>query len=228
MATPVFRDIHAVLFDLDGTLVDSAPDLALAVNATLNALELPSVSEQQVRQWVGNGAERLLHRALTGDLHGEAEQQLFDRAKPLFYTHYETFLQVKTTLYPGVLEGLKQLQALGLKMACVTNKPTRFALSLVEQIGLGAFLSTVVGGDCAARKKPHPDPLLLAMERLGVLPAATLMVGDSRHDVDAARHAGCPVVVVPYGYNHGGDIRDACPDAVIGSFVDIAPMLTSR
>ncbi len=221
----MFKDIEAIFFDLDGTLVDSAPDLMTAVNTMLAGLDLPSRNEEQIRDWVGNGADRLIHRALTEHMDGEASADLMATARPLFQSAYEKRLCVHSQLYPGVLEGLQALYRDGFKLACITNKPTRFALPLVEQTGIGDFFDTVIGGECTQRKKPDPDALLLGAERLGVEIQNGLMVGDSINDVLASRNAGCPVVAVPYGYNHGRDIREAKPDLVIDSILELISLL---
>ncbi|HRD65890.1 MAG TPA: phosphoglycolate phosphatase [Candidatus Competibacter sp.] len=222
----MFENIAAIFFDLDGTLVDSVPDLTAAVNVMLRQLGLPAREEAQVRAWVGNGMDNLIHRALTDDMAGRAEPELFARAKPLYKAAYADHISVYSELYPGAREGLAELRDAGFPMACVTNKPAEFALPLLEQLGIGHFFATVVGGECIPRPKPAPDALLLCAERLDVPIGRGLMVGDSLNDVGAARNAGCPVVCVPYGYNHGRDIREARPDAVIGSIAELFPLLS--
>jgi len=222
----MFENIAAIFFDLDGTLVDSVPDLTAAVNVMLRQLGLPAREEAQVRAWVGNGMDNLIHRALTDDMAGRAEPELFARAKPLYNAAYADHISVYSELYPGAREGLAELRDAGFPMACVTNKPAEFALPLLEQLGIGHFFATVVGGECIPRPKPAPDALLLCAERLDVPIGRGLMVGDSLNDVGAARNAGCPVVCVPYGYNHGRDIREARPDAVIGSIAELFPLLS--
>jgi len=221
----MFKKTTALLFDLDGTLVDSAPDLTAAVNIMLQQLDLPAREEAQVRVWVGNGVDNLIHRALTNDMAGCADPDLYARAKPLYKAAYASHMSVHSTLYPGVIGGLSQLQAAGFPMACVTNKLTEFSVPLLANLGIGHFFATVVGGDCTPNPKPAPDALLLCAERLGVPMTQCLMVGDSRNDVGAARHAGCPVVCVPYGYNHGHPIHEAKPDAVIDSIAELPGFL---
>ncbi len=216
---------RAVLFDLDGTLVDSVPDIALAVAKLMQALELPERSVAQVRTWVGNGSEKLLHRALTNDMHGQAAPELLAQAKPLYRQFYGETVCLHSQLYPTVADTLAQLAAQGLTLACVTNKPAALAAPLLEQIGIAPYFATLVGGECTPAVKPAPDALLLAAERLAVAIEDCLMVGDSRNDVGAARNAGCPVVCVPYGYNHGLDIRQAEPDAVIEQLAELPALL---
>lgn len=220
-----FADIDAILFDLDGTLVDSVPDLAAATDAMLIELGRPPAGEALVREWVGNGAERLVKRALTGEMEGEPSEADLQRAFPLFMEQYQQHLDGQSRLYPGVQECLAELQDRGLALALVTNKPERFIGPLLAALGIADVFAVVVGGDTLAQRKPHPAPLLHAARQLGVEPAAALMVGDSRNDVVAARRAGMPVVCVPYGYNHGEDIRLTAPDAVVEDLRELVGLL---
>ena len=221
----MFENITALFFDLDGTLVDSVPDLAAAVNIMLQQLGLPACEEAQVRTWVGNGMDNLIRRALTNDMAGNADPELFARARPLYKAAYADHISVYSCLYPGAEAGLNALHAAGFPLACVTNKAAEFAVPLLDKLGIGPLFTAVVGGDCIPHPKPAPDALLLCAERLGVAVDQGLMIGDSVNDVGAARNAGCPVVCVPYGYNHGHDIRDAAPDAVIDSIADLPGLL---
>lgn len=222
----MFENIAALFFDLDGTLVDSVPDLTAAINVMLRQLDLPAREETQVRAWVGNGMDKLIRRALTGEMDGSrVDPELFARAKPLYRAAYADHISVYSAVYPGVREGLAELHAAGFPMACVTNKPAEFAQPLLDRLGIRTFFATVVGGECVPKPKPAPDSLMLCAERLGVSIEQGLMVGDSLNDVGAARNAGCPVVCVPYGYNHGYDIRDAQPDRVIDSIVELPALL---
>ena len=164
----MFDNIEAIFLDLDGTLVDSVPDLTVAVDAMLAQLGLPPRGEERVRQWVGNGAEMLIRRALVDNLEGNAPDELVAQGRPIFNAVYQANLAVGSRLYPGVLEGLRALQALGYRMACITNKPTVFAKPLVEQLGIAVFFDLVLGGECAPRKKPAPDALLLTAGWMGV------------------------------------------------------------
>ena len=217
--------VDAVLCDLDGTLVDSAPDLAVATDATLQDLGMPPRGEAAVRNWVGNGVERLLHRALTNDTHGEAEPGLLARARERFWGHYQRGLCVHSYLYPGVAEGLRELARLGYRLGCVTNKPADFAGPLLAGLGVSDWFPVVLGGDSVPNKKPAPDMLLAAATQLGVPIHQTLLAGDSVTDVRTARNAGCPVICVPYGYNHGLPIEEAGADAVIDDLSALPQLL---
>ncbi len=214
-----------VLIDLDGTLVDSVPDLAWAVDRTLEELGRPPAGEDRVRNWVGNGVERLIKRALTGTLDGEPEGDLFATALPIFQRHYHEINGRLSHPFPGVVEGLNALRGTGVDLGCVTNKAEAFTLPLLEKLGLRSFFRLVVSGDTTPHKKPHPAPLLHAAEHFALPPETGLMVGDSRHDVEAARSAGFQVVAVTYGYNHGEDIRASRPDAVVDRLDQIPPLL---
>ena len=216
-----------VLIDLDGTLVDSAPDLAFCVDATLKQLGLPPQGLEQVRDWVGNGVEKLMRRALSGDIDGAPDEALLKRAMPVFLKLYEHNLAQRSRLYPGIREGIALLKAQGILLGCVTNKIARFTEPLLKQLGVRDEFGIVVSGDTLAEKKPHPAPLLHAAQFFNVAPHESLMVGDSVHDVEAARAAGFQVACVSYGYNHGADIRAAHPDAVIDSLLELPALFSS-
>ncbi len=204
-----------ILIDLDGTLVDSVPDLAFSMDATLVELGRPPRGEPAIRNWVGNGVERLVQRALINALDGEADPELFARALPIFLRIYQANTSKRSRLYPGVREGLDQLRAQGFRLGCVTNKAERFTLPLLRDKGILDAFELVVSGDTLPQKKPDPAPLLHAAARFEVAPNEALMVGDSRSDVKAARAAGFGIVCMRYGYNHGNDIREEGPDAVL-------------
>jgi phosphoglycolate phosphatase len=214
-----------ILVDLDGTLVDSVPDLAYCVDAMLTQLDRSPRGEARVRNWVGNGVERLVRRALVGALDGEPPEDDFARAYPLFLDLYVQNTSKRSRLYPGVREGLDMLKSAGYPLGCVTNKVARFTEPLLRDLGVFDAFSIVISGDTLSRKKPDPAPLLHAAAFFGVAPEASLMIGDSVSDVRAARAAGFQIVCVSYGYNHGMDIRDARPDAVIDELTGIIPLL---
>jgi len=214
-----------ILIDVDGTLVDSVPDLAFCVDAMMEQLGRPPHGEAAVRNWVGNGVERLVRRALIGRLDGEPDEAEFERALPIFLALYRENTSGRSHLYPGVREGLDYLKEAGYPLGCVTNKAAQFTEPLLRDLGVRDDFSIVVSGDTLPRKKPDPLPLLHAAEHFGVQPADALMVGDSVSDVKAARAADFGIVCMSYGYNHGVDIRTADPDAVIDSLVDIQGLL---
>ena len=214
-----------LLFDLDGTLVDSVPDLAVAANRMLDALGRPVVHQDDVRNWVGNGAARLVKRALVGALEGEPDAAEFARAMPLFLEFYAEENCRHGQPYPTVRATLERLAGTGLRLACVTNKPADFTLPMLEQLGLADHFGLVVAGDTTPAIKPDPAPLLHAMEFFKVSAGETLMIGDSVNDIQAARAVGIPIICVSYGYNHGRDIRLAAPDAVIDSLAELEQLL---
>jgi len=216
-----------VLIDLDGTLVDSVPDLAYCTDAMMQQLGLPTRGEARVREWVGNGVERLVKRALINELDGEPDEALFAQALPVFMALYAQNTSKRSNLYPGVPEGLGYLQGAGYKLGCVTNKAAAFTEPLLKDMGIRHYFLTVVSGDTVAKKKPDPMPLLHAAMLLGVEPRHALMVGDSMSDVKAARAAGFQIVCLTYGYNHGIDIRESQPDAVIDSMAELQGLLES-
>jgi phosphoglycolate phosphatase len=216
------------LIDLDGTLVDSVPDLAHSVDQMMAALGRPPHGEAAVRNWVGNGVERLVKRALTGTLDGEPDAADFERAYPVFVELYAAHNGELSRLYPGVPEGLSLLAGRDILLGCVTNKAARFTEPLLSALGIAEHFGIIISGDTLAEKKPSPLPLRHAATHFGVTPAQSLMVGDSISDVKAARAAGFPVVCVSYGYNHGQDIRDAQPDAVIDSLAELDGLLLAK
>ena len=215
-----------VLIDLDGTLIDSVPDLAYCVDALMQQLGLPTRGETKVRQWVGNGVERLVKRALLDQLDGEPDQSLLDNALPIFFDLYKENLSKRSRLYPGVMEGLQFLHGAGYKLGCITNKAAAFTEPLLKDLGIYHFFQILVSGDTLPVKKPDPQPLLHAASYFKVEPNRALMVGDSISDVKAARAAGFQIICVSYGYNHGQDIRDAHPDVVIDSMAQLSALLS--
>ncbi|MBK5932338.1 phosphoglycolate phosphatase [Halochromatium salexigens] len=214
-----------VLIDLDGTLVDSVPDLSACIDTMMARLGRPPCGEAAVRQWVGNGVERLVARALIGALDGEPDAADLERALPIFLDLYAEQVSARSVLYPGVREGLDLLCGRGYRLGCVTNKAARFTEPLLQAVGIRKAFELVIGGDTLPEKKPSPLPLLHAAEHFGIEPAASLMLGDSVSDVRAARAAGFGIICVSYGYNHGDDIRHAEPDAVIDAFPELGELL---
>ncbi len=210
-----------VLFDLDGTLVDSVPDLAYSVDCAMQMLDMPMHGEDKVRTWVGRGADRLMKAALTGGMDGEPDPDLFQKAFDLFSDIYLQNTNQRSHLYMGVYEGLGQLQAMGIPLACVTNKRGIYTDQVLRGLGLDTYFSMVVSGDTLTRKKPDPDQLLYAAQAFNLAPEQCLMVGDSISDLNAARAANMPVVCVSYGYNHGESIANYGPDRVINSLMEL-------
>ena len=210
-----------VLIDVDGTLVDSVPDLAFCVDEMLKALDMPVRGEDRVRHWVGNGVERLVRRGLINQLDGEPDDALFEKAMPIFNALYAENTSKRSALYPGVKEAMEFLKSQDVKIGCVTNKAAQFTLPILKDLGIADYFEIVICGDTLEKKKPDPMPLLHAAEKLGVKPEASLILGDSMSDVKAARAAGFDIVCMSYGYNHGEDIRDYNPDAVVDSMNEI-------
>lgn len=217
--------IRTVTLDLDGTLLDTAPDLHAAANATLAELGLPLCSEADIRRYVGRGIAHLVFRFTATDSRTEADTALAESALPIFRRHYAALNGRAAAPYPGVIEGLDKLRARGIKMAVITNKAAAFTDPLLVSSGLAPYLEFAISGDTLAEKKPHPLPLLHACEKLGSTPATNLHIGDSRHDAAAARAAGCPVFIVPYGYNEGEDVRKLDCDAIVASLDHAADLL---
>ncbi len=216
-----------VLIDVDGTLVDSVPDLAFSVDAMMHELGRPPRGEAAVRNWVGNGVECLVRRALSGTLDGKPSDADFDRAYPIFLRLYADNTCERSHLFAGVREGIDWLLRHGYRLGCVTNKAARFTEPLLRALGLRDAFGIVVSGDTLAEKKPSPLPLLHAAEFFGIEPRRALMLGDSVSDVKAARAAGFGIICMSYGYNHGGDIRSAEPDAVIDSMTELSDLLAA-
>lgn len=210
-----------VLIDVDGTLVDSVPDLAYCVDAMMSELGMPERGEKRVRHWVGNGVERLVKRALVNQLDGEPDEALFSKALPVFEALYRENTSKRSRLYQGVKEALDFLKTTGVRLGCVTNKASQFTLPLLQDLGVHDYFEVVICGDMVERKKPDPMPLLQAAEQLETEAKASMMLGDSMSDVNAARAAGFQIVCMSYGYNHGEDIQDYDPDAVIDSMAEI-------
>ncbi|MGB6098825.1 MAG: phosphoglycolate phosphatase [Comamonas thiooxydans] len=198
-------DLDAVMVDLDGTMVNTLGDFAEALNRMLADLQLPAIAPQIIENMVGKGSEHLIRSVLA---HVEAPDidALYPRAWQRYEHHYLAINGQFADVYPGVAQGLQALRSLGLRMACLTNKPLSFAQPLLAAKGLDGFFDCVFGGDSFPRKKPDPMPLVETCKALGSEPARTLMVGDSSNDAQAAHAAGCPVVLMTYGYNHGQPI----------------------
>ncbi|RDB43924.1 phosphoglycolate phosphatase [Halomonas sp. DQ26W] len=218
---PILKDIRLVAFDLDGTLVDSVPDLAAAVDRVLGELDLPAAGEAKVTAWVGNGSLTLVERALTDALGESPGAEPLEAGNLRFLYHYGRDPGSRTRLYPGVREALDALQAGGWILTLVTNKPYAFIEPILAQFGLERHFALALGGDSLQRKKPDPAPLLHVASHFDVPPPACLMVGDSRHDIAAGRAAGFRTLAVPYGYNHGEPVSNSLPDGLIESLTEL-------
>jgi phosphoglycolate phosphatase len=221
-------DALGAIIDLDGTLLDTAADLAAGVNAMLVELGRAELPVEQVARYVGKGGDVLVHRALAGSLDGRVEPALAARAFESFYRHYTRENGRHASVYPGVREGLAAMRSRGLRLACVTNKPQGFSEALLAATGLAAFFELVVGGDALPRRKPDPLPMLHVCERFGIAPQRMLAIGDSDNDAAAARAAGIPVLVVPYGYNEGRPPETIDADGIVASLADVPPLLATQ
>ncbi|HEY9269080.1 MAG TPA: phosphoglycolate phosphatase [Methylotenera sp.] len=218
-------DVKAVMFDLDGTLVHTAPEIAFALNEMLAALELPQLPQQQIEGYIGEGAQMLIRRCVTAHMQQVPDDALFEQAQALFFAHYaDNVTQSKP--YEGVVETLAALQDKGLKLACVTNKPEKFTIPLLDKSGLLDFFEVVVCGDTLPKKKPDPIQLRYICAKFNVLEAEAMLVGDSLIDVAAAHAAGCYIVTVPYGYNQGKPIDHSLVDETITSLSELLDLLT--
>jgi len=209
------------MFDLDGTLVDSAGDIAVALNRALADLALPPVSEARVRLWVGRGASRLVHCALEQQRPAEDVEKLQERLLARFMARYQEDVSSRSTLYPGAAELLAACREAGIALACVTNKPYAPARDLLAALAILEPFDLLLGGDSLPHKKPHPGALLHCLRHFEVEADAALMVGDSRHDVEAAQAAGVRVVALPWGYNHGEPVAACRPDWLLESLTEL-------
>ena len=236
----MLRSLQAAIVDLDGTMVDTLGDFEIALNRSLADLDLPPVTRALVERTVGKGSEHLIRSVLAHQLalpevkglanvcDARSAENLYEPAWQRYQHHYLAINGEFAAVYPGVAEGLQQLRDAGLQLACLTNKPLSFAKPLLQAKGLDSFFAHVFGGDSFERKKPDPLPLFKTCEALGVKPAQALMVGDSSNDAQAARAAGCPVVLVRYGYNHGEPVDGVDADAHVDTLTHIAQALAGK
>lgn len=207
--------VAAIVIDLDGTLLHTAPELAEAANRMLREMGRPAVSQELLMSYIGNGIAWLVKRALTGDMHAEPDALLYEQALPVFEKHY-TELLLQSRPFPGVVDGLDAMKAAGFRLGCITNKVARYTEPLLKGLGLDQYFEIVLSGDSLPEKKPHPLPLLHSAKFFNVPIQQLLLIGDSLNDAVAARAAGCPVFCVPYGYNHGEPVEGLDLDAVVG------------
>ncbi|WP_050462776.1 phosphoglycolate phosphatase [Herbaspirillum autotrophicum] len=222
----MLHDIKAAIIDLDGTMLDTAPDFHVAVNRMRADLGLTPLAMQTIVDFVGKGTENLMRRVLAVDYDEQEVEQHFAQALESYQYHYPLINGDYSTLYPGVIDGLNAMKQKGLRLACVTNKPLAFALPLLEKKGLRSYFEIVYGGDSLPQKKPHPAPLLQVCKDFDLQPARVVAIGDSSNDAQAARAAGCRVLNVPYGYNHGEPIHDVDSDGIVQTLLEAANLIS--
>lgn len=216
--------VKAVMFDLDGTLIHTAPEIAFAANQMLAELGRPTLPYKQIENYIGEGAQVLIKRCLCSTPEADPEPALFEDGQALFY-HYYAINAQESKPFDGVLSGLNALENKGLKLACVTNKPEKFTLPLLKNSGLDRFFDIVISGDTLSKKKPDPMQLHHICAKFNVMETDAMLVGDSATDVAAAHAAGCFIVTVPYGYNQGRPIDDSLVDATITDLTELNTLL---
>ncbi|NQY51420.1 MAG: phosphoglycolate phosphatase [Piscirickettsiaceae bacterium] len=213
-------NIKMVLIDLDGTMVNSVPDLAWCIDEMMKELDMPAHGEEKVKNWVGNGVPRLIKRALIGQLYGEPDDPIFAKAYPIFMNLYADNHSKRSLLYPHIMEGLQWLRDRNMHIGCVTNKDEQFTLPILKNLNIYNYFQIIISGDTLPSRKPNPAPLLHGAAFFGIAPKNAMMIGDSISDIKASRAAGFDIICLSYGYNHGIDISTANPDAVINSFAE--------
>ena len=220
-----FQGIRAAIIDLDGTMVDTAPDFQVAINRMRDELHLAPLALDTIVDFVGKGSENLMRRVLGVDFEKNEVESRFDHALERYQHHYLQINGDHSELYAGVHEGLVAMKKGGVRLACVTNKPIAFARPLLEKKGLIGFFEVIYGGDSLAHKKPHPLPMLTVCNDFDLQPAQVVAIGDSSNDSEAARAAGCRVLTVPYGYNHGQPVQTIDTDGIVESLLDAANLI---
>ncbi|WJF90639.1 phosphoglycolate phosphatase [Paraburkholderia bonniea] len=227
---PVFPHgpIVAALIDLDGTMIDTADDFTASLNRMLVQLDLVQIKREEVVAYVGKGSGHLVHSVLGQRLETHAAQACFDQALSIYHHEYAQLNGQQTRLYPEVIEGLAAMRAAGLQLACVTNKPWRFAVDLLQQYSLDGYFKCVFGGDSLAEKKPHPLPMLTACSALHVAPIQAVAIGDSENDALAGRAAGLATLAVPYGYNHGQPVQTIKSDGIVATLLAAANAIAAH
>lgn len=225
MMTAPLRGVRAAIIDLDGTMLDTVPDFHVAINRMRAELGLAPIAAERIKLMVGKGSENLIRSVLALDYDAAGVAQHFSAAMDAYQRHYLAINGDHSALYPEVAAGLAALKAAGLRLACVTNKPIAFATPLLAQKGLAGCFEVVYGGDSLAKKKPHPMPLLQVCADFALQPAQVVAIGDSSNDAQAARAAGCPVLTVPYGYNHGESIHDTDSDGIVDTLLHAANLI---
>jgi phosphoglycolate phosphatase len=221
----MLEHIKAVIIDLDGTLLDTAADIHAAINHMRADLGLAPADAGFVRDSIGKGTEALVRKVLAIDLDADAISARFEGAHTAYLRHYARTNGEFATLYPGVIDGLEAMKAKDLRLACVTNKPYSLAKDLLKKTGLSSYFEVVYGGDSLSKKKPHPLPMQKACEALDASPEQTVAIGDSSNDAEAARAAGCWVLTVPYGYNHGQPVQEIESDGIVETLLHAANLI---
>jgi len=220
----MFKNKKLIIFDMDGTLIDSVPSLTFAINHMLSELNLPTYSDKRVREWVGNGAEVLVKRALVGSKEWkkfDIEEGLTQKALKILLDFYANNLNEKTTLYPNVLETLEELKNRDYKLVLATNKPHQFLKEILEHFKIDTFFTLYMGAGIVENKKPHPQMLLTICKKLDCDTKDTVMVGDSKSDILSAKNAGIDSIALTYGYNQGEDLSTLEPSAIFDNFNDL-------
>ncbi|MFS2006456.1 phosphoglycolate phosphatase [Duganella sp. CT11-25] len=224
----VLAGVRAAIIDLDGTMLDTIPDFHVAINGMRAELDLQPITQDQIALMVGKGSENLIRSVLGLDWDAAGVEAKFEAAMDAYQRHYLSINGNYSALYPDVVEGLAAMQAQGLRLACVTNKPISFTTPLLKLKGLDRFFEVVYGGDSLPRKKPDPLPLRTVCADFGLAPAQVVAIGDSSNDAQAARAAGCPVLTVPYGYNHGQAIHETDSDGIVTTLLEAASLIRSH
>jgi len=225
LAKDSFKAIRAAIVDLDGTMVDTAPDFQVAINRMRDELNLAPLALDTIIDFVGKGSENLMRRVLGVDFEKSEVESRFDHALERYQHHYLQINGDHSELYLGVHEGLLAMKKGGVRLACVTNKPIAFARPLLEKKGLIDLFEVIYGGDSLAHKKPHPLPMLTVCQDFDLQPTQVVAIGDSSNDSEAARAAGCRVLTVPYGYNHGQPVQTIDTDGIVESLLDAANLI---
>ncbi|HEY4317010.1 MAG TPA: phosphoglycolate phosphatase [Herbaspirillum sp.] len=221
----MFANVQAVIVDLDGTMLNTAPDFHAAINRMRAGFALPPLPIEDIIRFIGKGTENLIRCSLESDFSPSELEERFPAALKSYMGHYRDIDDRFAVLYPGVIEGLDTFKAKGLRLACVTNKPLAFALISLEKAGLHSYFEVIYGGDSLPRKKPHPAQMQQVCRDFGLPPAQVVAIGDSSNDAEAARAAGCFVLNVPYGYNHGLPIQDVDSDGIVPTLLDAANLI---